>query len=238
MKLIYYSFIIIFFIVGIALSQPKLFVDKDEIDLGTVYNGEKKNGKIIIKNIGKDTLHIFYVGSSCGCTTVKNPKEFLPPGQSDYIEYEFSPFGTPGIVEKYINIQTNDTTAKTLGVKLIADVKELLQSISGPNTLYIIENAVIKKSITKRMVMKNISGSPIIIRGDSVSSASITVQMDKKNLQPNDTLNVDITVLPEKLGLSNETFYIMTDRRIIQAWRSKLLFLGLKGIEGWSQIDP
>jgi hypothetical protein len=182
MKLIYYSFIMVFSIAGIALSQPKLFIDKDEIDLGAVYNGKKKNGKIIVKNIGKDTLHIFYVGSSCGCTTVRNPKEFLPLGQSDYIEYEFSIFGTPGKVEKYIIIHTNDTTAKTLGVKLIADVKEVLQSIAGPNTLYIIENAVIKKPITKRMVMRNVSGSPIIIRGDSASSASITVKMDKKNL--------------------------------------------------------
>jgi hypothetical protein len=226
MKLIYYSFIMIFFIAGIALSQPKLFIDKYEIDLGPIYNGEKKNGKIIIKNIGKDTLHIFYVGSSCGCTTVKNPKEFLPPGQSDYIEYEFSPFGTPGKIEKYVIINTNDPTAKTFGVKLIADVKEVLQSIAGLNTLYIIENAVIKKPITKRMVMKNISGLPIIIRGDSVSSASITVKMDKKNLQPNDTLNVDVTVVPEKLGLSNETLYIMTDYKYHHGVEVKITILG------------
>jgi hypothetical protein len=155
---------------------------------------------------------------------VKNPKEFLPPGQSDYIEYEFSPFGTQGKIEKYIN--TNDPTAKTFGVKLIADVKEVLQSIAGPNTLYIIENAVIKKPITKRIVMKNVSESPIIIRGDSVSSTSITVKMDKKNLQPNDTLNVDVTVLPEKLGLSNETLYIMTDHKNHHGVEVKITILG------------
>jgi hypothetical protein len=153
---------------------------------------------------------------------VRNPKEFLSAGESDYIEYEFSLFGTPGKVEKYINIQTNDTTAKELGIKLIADVKEVLQSIEGPNTLYIIENAVIKKPVTKRMVMKNVSGLSINIRGDSVSSASITVKMDKKNLQP----NVDVTVIPEKPGLSNETFFIMTDCKFHQSVEVKVTILG------------
>jgi hypothetical protein len=226
MKLIYFSFITIFFFAGIALSQPKLFVDKPEIDLGTVYNGEKRNGKITVKNIGKDTLHISYVGTSCGCTTVKNPKEFLPPGQSDFIEYEFNLSGSPGKVEKYIIIQTNDTTASTLSVKLTANLKGLLQSTTGSNTLYIIENAIIKKPIIKRMAMKNVYGSPIIILGDSVSSASITLKMDKKNLQPDDTLNVDVTVLPEKLGLSNETFYIMTNIKNHPSVEVKLTIFG------------
>ena len=76
------------------------------------------------------------------------------------------------------------------------------------------------------MVMKNVSGLPIIIRGDSVSSVSITVKMDKKNLQPNDTLYVDGTVIPEKLGLSNETLYIMTDHKNHFGVEVKITILG------------
>ena len=47
-----------------------------------------------------------------------------------------------------------------------------------------------------------------------------------KNLQPNDTLYVDGTVIPEKLGLSNETLYIMTDHKNHFGVEVKITILG------------
>jgi hypothetical protein len=226
MKPIRNSFLMTLVIAGLALSQPKLFLDKNKIDLGPIYNGDKKDGKIVLKNIGNDTLRILYVGASCGCTAVKNPREFLLPGQSDDIDFEFTPFGTLGKVEKSINITTNDPTSQYVNVRITAEIKELLHSIGGSNALYIIENAAMKKPVTKRIAMKNVSGLPIIIRGDSVSSTSIAVKMDKKNLRPNDTLNVDVTVAPEKAGLSSETLYILTDRKNIPSVELKITILG------------
>ncbi len=114
-------------------------------------------------------------------------------------------------------------------MKITAEIKEVFQWIAGSNSLYIIEDAINRKPVTKRIAMKNVSGLPIVIRGDSVSSPSITVKVDKKNLQPDDTLNVDITVLPEKLGLSNETLYIMTDNNINPRVEVKITILGTQG---------
>ncbi len=54
---------------------------------------------------------------------------------------------------------------------------------------------------------------PIMILGDSVSSASIAAKMDKNVLHPTDTLNIDVTVMPEKPGLSSEALYILTDQK-------------------------
>ena len=229
MKPIFHSFVLISIIAGVALSQPKAKVDKYEIDLGSMYTGEKKMGKISLKNIGNDTLHIYYVGASCGCTAVKSPKEFLPPGQSDDIDFEFSPYETQGTAEKYIMIYTNDTTAKTLNIKLTAHMNDVLQPIAGSNLLTIIENAIARKPVTKRIAMKNVSGSPITIRRDSVSSASISATMDKKRLRPDDTLHIDITVLPEQLGLSNEALYIFTDRKATPSAEVKITIFGTQG---------
>jgi hypothetical protein len=226
MKPIYFSLIMAIIITGIALSQPKLFIDKHKIDVGTMYIGEKRNGKIIIKNIGNDTLRILYVASSCGCTTIKTTKNFLLPGQSDYIKFEFSPDGNPGPVEKDINILTNDSTSKIVGVKIIANIRAVLQLVSGPNIPYIIENAVIRKPVVRKLAMKNVSGLPLTIRGNSVSSATISAKVDKKKLQPNDTLNVDVTVLPEKLGLSNETLYIITNHKVVPRVEVKFTIFG------------
>ena len=229
MKLIYNTFVVTSIIAGIALSQPKLSIDKTEIDMGSMCPGDIKEGKMILKNIGTDTLRIYHVGTSCDCTTVKSSKAFLLPGQSDDIEFEFSPSETQGKVERYIYINTNDPASQYISVKLIAEIKEVFRWIVGSNSLYIIENARNRKPVTKRIAMKNVSGSPVSILGDSVSSSSITITMDKKRLQPNDTLHVDVTVLPEKLGFSQENLYVKTDNNLKPRVEINITILGTQG---------
>lgn len=197
--------------------------------MGSMCSGERKEGKIIVKNIGNDTLCIFHIGTSCECTTVKSPKAFLLPGKSDDVEFEFNPFETQGKVERYIYFNTNDPISQYVSVKLIAEMMEVFQWIVGSNSLYIIENAVNGKPVTKRIAMKNVSGLPMSILGDSVSSPSITVTMDKKRLQPNDTLRVDVTVVPEKLGISHETFFMITDNNINPRVEVNITIFGTQG---------
>ena len=67
--------------VGSALSQPKVSVDKSEIDLGVTYNGQVRKAKILIRNSGKETLKILSVQTSCGCTAFIQPKSELKPGE-------------------------------------------------------------------------------------------------------------------------------------------------------------
>jgi hypothetical protein len=227
MKPTYRFFVMTFIVTGIAFSQPKLSLGKPEVDLGNMYGGEKKKGKIILKNIGNDTLRIFSVQPQCGCTTVKQPKGFLLPGQSDDVELEFNSAGYRGKVEKHVNINTNDPISQFITVKLLVDVKEILQPISGTNMLWM-NNITIGKPITKIVAVKNVSGSPIAIQGDSVSSASISIKMEKKTLQPDDTLNIQVTVLPNKPGYSNEHFYIITDHKIQPFVEIRVTYMGIK----------
>jgi Protein of unknown function (DUF1573). len=226
MKLTYRFFVMTFIVTGIAFSQPKLSLDKPEIDLGKMYGGEKKKGKIVLKNIGNDTLRIS-VQPTCGCTTVKQPKAFLLPGESDVAELEFNSAGYRGKVEKHVSINTNDPTSQFITVKLLADVREILQPISGSNMLWM-KDITIGKPITQIMAVKNVSGSPIAIQGDSVSSASISIKMEKKTLQPDDTLNIQVTVVPNKPGYSNEHFYIITDHKIQPFVEIRVTYMGIK----------
>ena len=72
------------------ISQPKLSLDKMEIDLGKIYSGMKKKGTVILKNIGNEPLNIISVVDQCGCTAVKHPKPVLQQGESDAVEVEFN----------------------------------------------------------------------------------------------------------------------------------------------------
>jgi len=227
MKLVFQVFLMTFISAGFAFSQPKLSIDNPEINLGHMYSGEKKKGKIILKNIGNDTLRIYSVKPQCGCTTVKKPKEFLLPGESDDIELEFSSAGYRGKVEKQVSINSNDPTSQYITVMLVAEIIEILQPISGSYLVWM-DNTKVGKSAAKKFAMKNVSGSPIIIRGDSVSSEFISIKLEKKTLQPNDTLNIDVMVLPNKPGRTEEHFYILTSHKILQFLEIKVAYWGVK----------
>lgn len=217
---------IMLFVTTIGLSQPKLSVDKPELNLGSIYGGENKKGKLTLKNIGNDTLRIFNISASCGCTTVKKPKGILLPGQSDVVEIEFRSAGYRGRVEKYVNINTNDPTSQYITVNMVAEIKEILQPVQGSYLLWM-DRIPVGKTATKSIALRNVSGYPITIQGDSASSPSIIAKIDKKNLKANDTLNVDVTVTPQKSGYSNQILYIITDHKIQQIFEMKVTYIGI-----------
>jgi hypothetical protein len=212
MKYIRQIFILTLFILGISLSQPKLLLDKPEVDLGTIYSGTKKQGKIVLSNIGNDTLRIYSIQPSCGCTTVKQPKGILLPFESDVAEVEFNSSGYRGKVEKHINITTNDPLSQNVSVKLIVDVKEELESTSHSSLIWL-GNIVLGKTLVQGTSLKNISDHRIKIKNFSTSASSISIKIEKKMLNPNDTLNVQMTIKPEKIGYGTDHFTIETDSK-------------------------
>jgi hypothetical protein len=212
MKQIGRIFIMTLFVLGISFSQPKLSISKPEVDLGIIYSGMKKQGKIVLTNVGNDTLRIYSVQPSCGCTTVKQPKSILLPFESDEVEVEFNSTGYRGKVEKHINISSNDQLSQNVSIKLIADVKEELESTSHSALMWL-GNIGLGKTIVQGTSLKNISDHTIKIKNLTPSSSSIDAKIDRKMLNPNDTLYVQVTIKPEKLGYGNDHFTIETDSK-------------------------
>ena len=166
----------------------------------------------MLTNIGNDTLWIYSLQPSCGCTTVKKPKDFLLPSESDEVEVEFNSSGYHGKVEKHININTNDPLSQIISVKLIADVKEELESI-GHSSLMWLGNICLGKTFVQETSLKNTSDHIIKIKNFTTSSPSINIKIEKKTLHPNDTLIVQVTIKPDKLGYGNDHFTIETDSK-------------------------
>jgi hypothetical protein len=205
-------------------GQPKLSLNSPEIDLGIIYSGVPKKGKIEYKNIGNDTLRIT-LNPTCGCTTIKPPKSFLLPNESDIAEVEFNSAGYRGKVEKYINITSNDPVSQYVGVKLIAEVKEELEPLNRSFLIWF-GNLPIGKDSTQTTSFKNNSGHQLIIRGTKVSSSIVTVMIDKKRLNSNDTLIVRVSVKPGKIGYANEHFTIDTDSKNQPHVEMRVSFIG------------
>lgn len=193
-------------------SQPRIAVDKRKIDFGVIYNGEIKKARIVIRNIGTDSLKIATVTTSCGCTTAKRPKEYIRHGEQDVIEVEFNSTGFRGEIEKHVSIVTNDPTSETTEVTLVGNVIEELQPVGNASVIWL--GAVpIGKQVTQKVTFKNVSGKVMTLTGYTSSSPDISVSFGQRTVMPADTIQMSFKVIPRKPDYVSEQVYIETDSK-------------------------
>lgn len=195
---------------GTSLSQPKISVDKTKIDLGVAYNGAIKKARATIKNVGRDTLHILGVSTSCGCTTVKTPKDFLKPGETDVVEVEFNSTGFRGKVEKYLEIQSNDPKNPRVGITLTVDVVEELQPVNSASVVWL-GTVPVGKTVEQVIGLKNVSGRVITLVGFKSSSPDLTAHLTTRTVMPADTVRFTIKITPRKNDYISEMLLLETD---------------------------
>ena len=193
-----------------AWSQPKLVLDTQNIDLGQVYNGEIVKARIVLKNGGSAPLKIVRVNTSCGCTTVKEPKSDIPPGKSDVVEVEFNSSGFRGKAVKYVYVETNDPDNQYASVTLTANIREELEPLQKYSLIWF-GDVPIGGTAKQTYALKNISGSPIRIKGIKSASKAVKVTYDKETIAPEDSVTLTINVAPETAGYLNETFFVETN---------------------------
>jgi len=223
---------VVFLVLSVVLSensktQPKLAIDSLTIDLGTIYSGATKTGTITLRNIGNQPLKILNVQPSCGCTTVRRPKEVLQPNESDAVEVSFNSALYRGPVEKYVNIETNDPLSQYIAVKLIADVKEELSPTSSSYSIWL-GNIDVGKKIQQAFRFTNNSRSVLVIRGITSSSKQIAAHSDQKQVRPADTLTVVLTALADKVGYNAGTLSILTDSKNQPTVELRVYYIGQK----------
>jgi hypothetical protein len=215
------------FLITSVLSQPKLSLDKQQIELGSMFSGAKRKGTIGIKNIGSDTLRIYSVQPSCGCTAVKQPKPFLLPNQSDVAEIEFNSAGMRGKIEKHVSITTNDPLSQYVDVLMVAEVKEVLTPVNGSSLMWF-NNIILGQSANQTITLKNLSGETLTILNVAPTSPTVSVSLSKKKLAPNETVDIQVTVKPDKPNYNSEHFVIETDNKNQPNVEIRASFIGVK----------
>jgi hypothetical protein len=205
-------FVAIVAITSACLSQPKISVDRTRIEMGTIYNGETKKARILIKNIGSDSLKIVGVTTSCGCTTAKRPKDFLRRGEQDAVEVEFNSTGFHGKIEKHVSIMTNDPIAYTTEVTLVGDVIEELQAVGNASVIWL-GSVPIGKEVTQTVTFKNISGKVMTLTGFTSTSPDIKVLFGQKTVLPADTVRLSFKVISRKNDYVSEQVFLETDSK-------------------------
>lgn len=212
---------------GWAVAQPKVSVDKSGIDLGATYNGEVKKAKILIRNSGKETLKILGVQTSCGCTTVKQPKSELKPGESDAVEVEFNSTGFRGKITKHVTIQTNDPVSPSVSVTLVTDVIDELTPINNSSVVWL-GSLPVGKEVAHKVGFKNVSGKIMSLKGFTSTSPSVTIVFEAKAVMPADTVFITIKVKPDKADYGTEQIMLQTDSKKQTNVPVRVTFIGTK----------
>jgi len=192
-----------------GLCQPRISVDKTKIDLGVIYNGETKKARIVIRNIGNDSLKIVGVTTSCGCTTVKRPKDYLRRGEQDIVEIEFN------------------SISQTTEVTLVGEVTEELEPVRNASVIWL--GAVpIGKEVTQSVTFKNVSGKVMTLTGYKSSSPDISVMFDQRTVLPADTIRMSFKVTPRKSDYVSEQVFLETDSKKQSQVPVRVTLIGVK----------
>jgi hypothetical protein len=86
---------------------PKIELDKEIHDFGTITEGDVVETEFIVKNTGETDLIISEAKGSCGCTVPEPPKDPIKPGTSAPIKVSFDSKNKPGEQEKTVTLTTN-----------------------------------------------------------------------------------------------------------------------------------
>lgn len=103
-----------------------------------------KTGFSRFVNIGSDTISIFNVRPSCGCTSADWSREPLAPGDTAVVSYTYDPTMRPGKFDKSVKVQLSDGTRHA--IRITGNVLGTPESLA---TLYPLEAGNLRLSETK-----------------------------------------------------------------------------------------
>jgi hypothetical protein len=190
-----------------CFSQSKLLiVEGTSPDFGDIYTPTAERF-LTLKNIGKDTLTISGVSTSCGCTAALVSKDHIPPGQSGTVSIKFDAKRFTGPVQKGISMNTNDETQKHVNITFKANVIKSLEC----DPEYFFFSGMIDSTDERTITIQNTSSQTIHILSFKPSSNFISVKLSDKELEPNEEATLTGTIHPTEAGTVRGDIEFVTD---------------------------
>jgi uncharacterized cupredoxin-like copper-binding protein len=98
--------------VAVADSVAQIKFQESTHDFGTIKEGEKLEHIFKFENIGKKSLTIANVMTTCGCTATHWTKKVLAPGEKGEITVRFDTKGKIGQQTKIVTVISNAYNAR------------------------------------------------------------------------------------------------------------------------------
>jgi hypothetical protein len=202
------------FLSSIVVSQPKLLiVGGTEPDFGNAPNFTSTKHRIILKNIGTDTLILSEIGTSCGCTATLLSNDHIPPSDSAKLDVTFDAERFAGQrVTKRISMVTNDETQSAVGINFKVNVVNVIDL--SPKYFYI--RTTENTPATGILTINNTSDRGIRITGIRSNQNVFVPKITEQLLKAGDSATISVLFTPRARGTVNGTVELTIDHPLAQ----------------------
>jgi hypothetical protein len=223
------SVLVFLLVLGMAtsgFSQGKVKFVKNSHYFGDLKE-EDGTAEIIFpfENIGISSVILDQVKTSCGCTTPVYSRDSIAPGSQGFVKVKYNPLNRPGSFKKQIVVMSsgaNKIHTLTISGRVIPRPK-------GPRDFYPFDEGNLRfrtNHLTYGRIYKDEEKtlSTIIYnegertirfnRGKSIFPEHLQPRMSKAQLEPGDTLHLQVTYIGEKKddwGFAFDNFFLATD---------------------------
>ncbi|MHC1737554.1 MAG: DUF1573 domain-containing protein [Ignavibacteriaceae bacterium] len=106
-----------------TVTPPKIKFESTQHDFGKIKEGKISQYTFKFTNLGKETLVVSNVQTSCGCTAAVVQGKELKPAESGSIQIEFDSTGRLGRNSKTIVVMSNDPVNPVTTLTIYAEVE-------------------------------------------------------------------------------------------------------------------
>ena len=193
----------------LLMSQSKFnLVGGTRFDFGELYYGIAKK-VLTIKNDGKDTLSLWNISASCGCTGTLMSNDRILPNDSGFLSITFNTKNISGQAEKAVSLETNDPDQKKVHIVFTANVVGVMDL--QPEYLYY--QARLDSTATQTITVKNRGTSMFNILSATSSLENISLKLSQTRLKPAEEATVTAVLTPKMKGTFKGNIEIKTDNQ-------------------------
>lgn len=169
------------------LAQPKIEIaDGNKFDFGNIHRGKKVERKVVVKNVGNQTLELGKVDVSCGCTGTIVSQNSIAPGKTGEVLIAFNSANFNGKVHKTVTINSNAPSTPTV-VEFEGNV---VQEIVVTPQQFWFQNAEVGRVTAAKISLTNNSAEPISLTSYESACQGFTLKLPKTPIKPGDTVEL------------------------------------------------
>lgn len=192
-------------------AQPKMLLrGGDKPDFGEVLAGQVGSRRMVIANLGTETLRLSKISPECGCTAVFPTAADIAPRDSLSVRVEFNSKTYYGKITKAISITSNDPAQPAAEVNFTITVVSIVKTTPEYLIFY---NVRIDSPMTVTMRVQNTSGATLKILGLTSDDRSLNARFAKRTLKKNESTDLVATYTPAKEGTIEGELNIKTNSR-------------------------
>lgn len=214
-------FVLFFFGLSlVALAQPKIKVEEEVHDFGTIIEGDQAVHEFIIENTGDQPLVISKVQASCGCTTPFWTRDPIAPGGVGRVKASYNSRGRPGNFRKGITITSNGEPQRKT-VYITGTVERFMKK--DPEDLKLSAKAELKKTtfdvgkveqnrpVEVKVPIANRGIRNLQVNGVTSACRCVSYEMSKPMIEQDEEDFITLIYTPRAIGEQVEQVVIRTN---------------------------